>query len=85
MQLKQKYIITKEERAIIFSELMNHKDFKHFDPIRAGFVWFEYDSTLQKVIPRVYGNSVSLNLKSNEELDVPIIKKEICGFLPYEL
>lgn len=85
MQLKQKYIITKEERAIIFSELMNHKDFKHFDPIRAGFVWFKYNPTEYMIVPRVYGKSISLNLESDKEQDEKIIKKEILGYLPYEL
>jgi hypothetical protein len=87
MQLKQKYIITEDGRVIIFSELMQHKEFKHFNPIRAGFVTFYIESAygFQRVTCETFGESISLDLKSNKELDERIIKKEILGFTSFDL
>jgi hypothetical protein len=53
-----KYIITRDGSVVVFSEAMRHSDFKHFNPISAGFIYFQN----QKAI--CSGESTSLNLKS---------------------
>ena len=40
MFTKVKYIITKDNEIVVFGELMQHSDFRHLDPIRAGFISF---------------------------------------------
>lgn len=86
MQLKQKYIITKTGRVIVFSELLQHKDFKHFEPIRAGFVTFMIEKVegYFRVKCNAYGESISLGLKSDEVEDTRLIKKEILGYTPWD-
>lgn len=84
MRFKQKYIITKENRAIVFSELLQHSDFRHFEPIRAGFVVFNSE-VYNPISCTVYGESISLNRYSNKKLDEDIIKREILGYSPFDL
>ena len=77
MILKQKYIITKDKIIIVFSELLQHSDFKHFDPISAGFISFGIKN--DEMTCSCYGESISLNLKSNPELDNIIARRQL-GF-----
>lgn len=60
---KGKYIICKRG-AILFSEAMSHADFKHFDPVSAGF--FSVYATSAGIEVACYGSSVSLGLKAEE-------------------
>jgi len=55
---KTKYIRTKEDEIIIFSEIQKHSDFKCFYPVSAGFI---NRKTLE-----CYGESISLRMKSGE-------------------
>ena len=83
MVLKQKYIRTDENMIIVFPELLQHSDFKHFKPVSAGFILIStkqvgkyYETNCE-----CYGESVSLGLKSNEEEDTRLAKKQILGHL----
>lgn len=87
MVLKQKYIRTSDDTIIVFPELHQHKDFKHFNPVSAGFISFstknvEHSGQYYHETDCVcYGESVSLDLKSNEEEDTFLAKKQILGHL----
>ena len=67
-----KYVITKDNKVIIFSNLFLHSDFKRFDPIRAGFVQFGVDKKGNPTCS-CYGESVSLGLSSNPEFDTELM------------
>jgi len=86
--LKQKYIRTKDNRIIVFSELNQHNEFKHFEPVSAGFISISTKKVEYNVVGeyyetdcRCYGESVSLKLKSNEEEDTALAKKQILGHI----
>ena len=76
MYLKQKYIITENTEIIVFSELLQHSDFKSFNPISAGFISF---GTNKEGNPTCscYGKSISLGLNSNPEEDTKIAKRQL--------
>ena len=70
-----KYIKTKNNEIIVFSELLEHSDFKSFSPVSAGFISIGIE-------PRIgcYGKSISLGLKSDPEVDTELAHKQILGF-----
>lgn len=69
----QKYVRLKQyDTIIIFSEVTNHSEFKHMNPVSAGFCYFSNN----KVV--CYGESVSLRLKSALE-DSEIATTQIFG------
>ena len=76
---KVKYVKTEDNKIIIFSEYYQHSDFSKFNPISAGFVWFDVDIK-SEVICRCYGESVSLGLKSEEEIDDELVRQQILGY-----
>jgi hypothetical protein len=76
MYLKQKYIITKNIEIIVFSELLQHSDFKSFNPISAGFISFGINKEGNPTCS-CYGESISLGLKSNPEEDTKIAKRQL--------
>jgi len=78
--MKAKYIKTKDDEIIIFSELQQHKEFKHFHPVSAGFVSFKCDKN-GNVTCECYGESISLNLESDSQIDTKLTKKQILGNL----
>ncbi len=78
MILKTKYVRTKENRIIVFSELNQHSEFKSFEPVSAGFISIGVGSDGNPDCT-CYGESVSLNLKSNEEEDTILAKRQILG------
>ncbi len=71
-----KYIITKNNVIIVFSELMNHSDFKRFDPISAGFISFGINKQGNPTCG-CFGESISLNMKSRPEEDTVIAKRQL--------
>lgn len=73
-----KYIITKGGSAVIFSCEMKHSEFKHLDPISAGFVSFSNVDGCTRCV--CYDSSVSLGLKSRE-VDSDIIQNKILKFI----
>lgn len=85
MHWKQKYIRTNKDVIIVFPELLQHSEFKHFNPVSAGFISigtkciFEEDGTkYYETDCSCYGESVSLGLKSNEE-DTLLAQNQILG------
>lgn len=76
MYLKTKYIITKEGEIIVFPELLQHSDFKHFNPISAGFISFGVNKEGNPTC-YCYGASISLKLESNSEKDTKIAKRQL--------
>jgi len=76
MDLKQKYIITLDNNIVVFSELLQHSEFKYFSPIRAGFITFGVNKHGNPTCS-CYGESISLRLKSNPEADTEIAKRQL--------
>lgn len=74
---KAKYIKTCTKQIIIFSDYQAHDTFKLFRPLSAGFIKFGVDLS-GGVICWCYGESVSLNLKSEEE-DTKLAMYQILG------
>lgn len=70
-----KYIRTKDNEIIIFGEIMQHSDFRNFHPVSAGFISFG----IIKGNPTCscYGESISLNMKSNPEDDTMYAKRQL--------
>lgn len=85
MLLKQKYIRTSEDTIIVFPELHQHKEFIKFNPVSAGFISLFTKKVEHNGQPHYetdclcYGESVSLGIKSNEEEDTFLAKKQILG------
>lgn len=63
-----KYIRTKHDEIIIFGEIMNHSDFKDYNPISAGFIQFAVNKDGNPTC-YCYGESISLKMISNPEED----------------
>jgi|TARA_R100000093_G_scaffold55826_1_gene28874 hypothetical protein len=59
------------ERIIVFSARIRHDTFSNLNPIRAGFVGF-YENKAS-----CFGKSISLGLKSDEELDSKLVNEGI--------
>jgi len=73
---KVKYIITKDNYIIVFGELFNHSDFRHMDPIRAGFISFGVNKEGNPTCS-CYGESISLCMVSDPTLDTQIAKRQL--------
>ena len=73
MDTKQKYVRLKQyDTIIIFPEVLNHSDFKHMNPISAGFCYVGKDRI------DCFGESYSLRMKSDPE-DTKLATKQIFG------
>jgi hypothetical protein len=79
---KQKYIVTKDNAIIVFSDLFQHSDFRSHGPISAGFISIGATDKHKPTI-ECYGESISLNLKSREEEDTALARKQILGSFDY--
>ncbi len=77
---KTKYIRTKNNQIVIFSGLMEHKDFRHLEPVSAGFIYFGIGVDKNPDCS-CCGESVSLNLKSNESEDTMLARRQILGLM----
>ncbi len=77
---KAKYIKTKHNEIIVFSEAMFHSDFRNMNPISAGFISFGINKDGNPTCS-CYGESISLGLVSEEE-DTEIAKHQL-GFRYY--
>lgn len=73
---KVKYIRTKDNEIIIFGEIMQHSDFRKFNPVSAGFISFGINKEGNPTCS-CYGHSVSLGLSSNEEEDTRLAKMQL--------
>ncbi len=76
-----KYIRTQDDEIIIFGQIMNHSDFKRWNPKSAGFVSMGIDQNGNPSLS-CYGESVSLNLKSNPDEDTKLAKIQL-GMLDF--
>ncbi len=74
---KVKYIRTKDNKIIAFSEFFNHSDFQDFNPISAGFISIGIGEDRNPDCS-CYGESVSLGLKSMSD-DTILAKRQILG------
>jgi len=72
-----KYIRTKDDEIIIFGETMNHSDFIDFNPISAGFISFGLNPETDNPTCNCFGESYSLNMKSNPESDTFLAKRTL--------
>ena len=79
--MKTKYIKTKDNEIIMFGEIMLHSEFKHMNPVSAGFVSFGLNEEGNPTC-RCYGESISLGLFSDEEEDTKLAKSQF-GFNRY--
>lgn len=75
-----KYIRTKDNEIIIFGEIMQHKEFKEFDPISAGFISIGVKGGNPDCT--CYGESISLHLKSIPDEDTKLARRQL-GFDVY--
>lgn len=75
MYWKVKYVITKDKEIIVFTELLQHSEFKSFEPISAGFISFGVNKEGNPTCS-CYGKSISLGLESNPEQDTEIAKRQ---------
>lgn len=75
-QLKTKYVLTKDRVIIVFSELLQHKEFESFNPISAGFISFGVNKEGNPTCS-CYGESISLGLQSDPERDTKIAKMQL--------
>jgi hypothetical protein len=74
-----KYVKTKNNEIIIFSELLAHSKFRIFEPISAGFILFTTDD-LGNPTCECYGQSISLDfLQSNPVEDSKLANLQILG------
>ncbi len=78
---KAKYIKTKNNDIIVFGEQMAHSDFKHKNPISAGFISFVTNEDGDPTC-KCYGRSISLGLPSDEEEDTFLAQSQL-GFMYY--
>ena len=71
MRLKTKYVIIDDIKAIIFTETLQHSEFKPLGEITgAGFVSIGIKNGNPSV--SVYGESISLGIKSKEKDLLPV-------------
>lgn len=77
--MKAKYIKTENDVIIVFSELLQHSEFKKFNPKSAGFISIGASGRHQPEVT-CYGESISLVLKSDEETDTRLARKQILGY-----
>ena len=75
--MKVKYIRTKHNEIIVFSELLQHSDFKHFEPISAGFISIGIGKDRNPDCT-CHGQSASLGLGARED-DTLLAQKQILG------
>lgn len=76
MELKQKYIITRNREIIVFPEMIQHSDFSDWEPISAGFISFGVNKDGNPTCS-CYGRSISLGLDSRPEEDTLIAKLQL--------
>ena len=73
---RAKYIRTENNEIIVFGEIMQHKDFRNLRPVTAGMISFGIDKDRNPDCT-CYGESVSLGLKSDPEVDTRLAKLQL--------
>jgi hypothetical protein len=85
--MKVKYIRTKSNAIIVFSELQQHREFEKFEPVSAGFIAIgtkkvKYgEQVYHEVDCTCYGESISLGLKANEVEDTKLARRQILNMI----
>lgn len=81
--MKAKYIKTSNNVIIVFSELLQHSEFKDWNPVSAGFISIGIEKVEgyghYQPSCSCYGESISLKLKSDEEKDTALARRQILG------
>lgn len=76
MSEKLKYIKLPEYNSIvIFPCVINHSSFRHKNPVSAGFCNIDTENEVVKC----YGESIGLDLKSNQEEDTKLATIQVFG------
>lgn len=69
--MNTKYIITEDDRIIVFPGSIDHSRFSNFNPKSAGFIGFGVDYEEGEIGIYCYGGSESLGLSSrNEDVEI---------------
>jgi hypothetical protein len=76
MWTKTKYIVTNDNEIIVFTELLQHSEFRRFEPISAGFISFGINEQGNPTCS-CYGESYSLGIKSRPEEDTLLAKRQL--------
>jgi hypothetical protein len=71
-----KYVITKDNKIIVFGTVFQHSEFKHMSPVRAGFISFGVDEEGNPDCT-CYGDSISLGIGSDPEKDTRLAKSQL--------
>ena len=74
--MKTKYVVTKDNEIIVFPELLQHSEFRRFEPISAGFISFGVNKQGNPTCS-CYGESISLGIKSRPEEDTLLAKRQL--------
>jgi hypothetical protein len=74
--MKTKYIKTEDKEIIVFGEIMQHSDFRHMNPVSAGFIYFGIDKDGNPTCS-CHGQSISLGLESDEEEDTRLAQYQL--------
>lgn len=77
--MRVKYVKTKDNVIIVFSELLQHSDFRKFEPVSAGFISIGATDRHEPSCV-CHGESISLELKSDPEVDTELARKQILGY-----
>jgi len=77
--MRVKYVKTKDNEIIVFSELQQHIDFIGFEPVSAGFISIGADERHSPTCS-CWGESISLKLPSDPEVDTELARKQILGY-----
>ena len=76
MRFRVKYVITEDEKIIVFPELFQHSQFRNFNPVSAGFISFGVNK-MGNPTCNCWGESISLGLKSRPETDTRLAKFQL--------
>jgi hypothetical protein len=76
-----KYIVIDREKVAVFSDLFTHSEFKPMGNITsAGFVVIGEDHGKCDTTCTIWGESVSLGVKSDQELDEKLINRMLTRY-----
>lgn len=71
-----KYIRTNNDEIIIFGGIMQHSEFRNFNPVSAGFISFGINEHGNPTCS-CFGTSIYLNLDSIPEKDTELAKQQL--------
>lgn len=74
-----KYIINKKNDPVIFSRDIQHNTLNQ-EANSAGFIIIKYDSLANRFVAKCFGESDTLMLKSNPEIDEKLIETFLNNF-----